>query len=57
MIAIGSGCTEIIKMLLEQKEIEINAKDVYLFLSKFYSIIQNFKVILGLSSNYIGQHL
>ena len=34
-----NGHTEIVKILLEQKGIDINAKDIYLFLSKFASII------------------
>ena len=30
MFASGNGCAEIVKMLLEQDGIDINAKDVYL---------------------------
>ena len=44
-----SNChTEIVRIFPEQKEIEINAKEVYLILPKFDSIIQYFEIILGI---------
>ena len=42
------GNTEIVKVLLEQNRIDINAKDIYLFSSMFQSIIQYFKIIIGI---------
>ena len=39
MIASENGHTEIVKLLLEQNGIDINAKDVYLFYMTFFSII------------------
>ena len=39
MLASKGGHIEIVKVLLEQDGIEINAKDVYLILSMFHSII------------------
>ena len=47
-----NGHTEIVKMLLEQEGIDINAQDTKLFLSKFILIILYFKVIIGICSNY-----
>ena len=51
------GNTEIVKMLVEQDGIDINAKNIYFFLSKFISIILDFKIIIRNSSNYYIQHL
>ena len=39
MLAAEKDLIEIIKILVEQKGIDINAKDIYLFLSIFISII------------------
>ena len=39
MIASGYGRTNIVKLLIEQEGIDINAKDVELLFSKFISII------------------
>ena len=50
-------CAESTKLLLEDEKIDVNAKDVYLFSSVFISINFNFKIIIGIYSNYFGQHL
>ena len=42
MGASAKGNTEIVKILLKQKEININAKKINLFYSKFISIILYF---------------
>ena len=39
MRASDKGHTEIVKILVEEEGIDINAKDIKLFLSKFISII------------------
>ena len=39
MYASGNGRTETVKILLEQEGIDINAKDIQLFLLKFILII------------------
>ena len=39
MKASARGHTEIVKILLEQEGIDVNAKNVYLFILKFISII------------------
>ena len=57
MKASEEGYTEIVKVLLEQEGININYKDIKLFLSKFILIIFNFKIIIGNSLNYLKQHL
>ena len=57
MWASESGHTEIVKILLEQNRIDINAKDVYLISFMFHSIIQNFKIMIGISSNNLRQPL
>ena len=48
MFASEIGQTEIVKMLLEQDGIEINAKNIYLFSSMFQSIIRCFKIMIGI---------
>ena len=48
MMASMNGHTEIVKIFLEQKGIEINAKDAYLISSKFQSIIRYFEIIIGI---------
>ena len=48
MHASANGYTEIVKILLEQNGIDINAKAVYLISSQFDSIIQCFKTMLGI---------
>ena len=57
MWASENGFTNIVKILVEQEGIDINAKNVLLFLSKFISIISYFKIIFGNLSNYTKQHL
>ena len=57
MFASEKGCTKIAKILLEQKGIDTNAKNVYLFLSKFISVIWYFKTIFRNSSNYTEHRL
>ena len=47
MLASDNGHVEIVKMLVEQEGIDINAKGVYLFHLIFISIILFFKIILG----------
>ena len=39
MIASKKGHTETVKILVKQEGIDINAKDIYLYLSLFISII------------------
>ena len=39
MVASHYGFTEIVKILLEQQEIDVNAENFYFFQSKFNSII------------------
>ena len=57
MRASMSGHAEIVKILLEQEGIEINAIDISLLLSMFISINLYFKVMFGNSSNCTNQHL
>ena len=57
MMASEGGHTEIVKMLLEKEGVDINAIGVYLFLSSLISIILDFKLTFGISSNYLKQHL
>ena len=52
MRASAKGHTEIVKILLEQEGIDINAKGILLFLLIFISIIWDFKIIYRNSSNY-----
>ena len=48
MMASCAGFTEIVKMLLEHKGIDVNAKDIYLLLPIFQLIFQYFKIIIGI---------
>ena len=48
---------EIVKYILEQGRIKINHKNVCDFCIMFISIIWYFKIIFGISSNYLKQHL
>ena len=57
MWASANGYTEIVKILVKQEGIDINAKDIYLFYSKFISIILYFKIIFENSLKYMKQHL
>ena len=57
MLASTSGRTEIVRLLVKQEGIDINAKDIYLFYSKFISIILYFKIIFENSLKYMKQHL
>ena len=57
MRASECGCTEIVKALVEQEGIDVNAKNIDLFLSKFISIIWCFEIIFGNYLSYSGQHL
>ena len=57
MKASKNGYTEIVKILLEKEGIDINAKDILLFLSRLISILLYFKIMIGNFSNYYGQHL
>ena len=57
MFASRYGHPEIVKMLLEQKGIEINVRNIYMLLLKFQSIIQCFKIIIGILPNYYGRRL
>ena len=43
-----SGNVELVKFILGQEGIDINAKDIYLFLSKFILIILDFKMLFGI---------
>ena len=49
------GYKEIVKILPEQKGIDINAKSVLLFLLIYIFIILDFKKIFGISSKYLQQ--
>ena len=55
--ATRNGHIEIVKLLVEREGIDINVKDLYLFLSKFISIIGYFNIIKGNYLNYLIQHL
>ena len=57
MYASKHGHTEIVKFLVEQEGIDINAKDISLLLSVFISIILYLEIIFGNSLNYTIQHL
>ena len=57
MIASKNNNIEIVKLLLEQKGIDINAKNVYLLCSKLVSAILFFKIIFGTYLIYFIQHL
>ena len=46
-----------VKILVEQEGIDINAKTVQFFMSKLILIIFDSKTIYSDSSNYYGQHL
>ena len=48
MIASQNGYIEIVKLLLEQKEIEINSKNTSFYLSKFILINEYFQTIFGI---------
>ena len=52
-----NGHTETVQILVEQEGIDINTKDIYMFLSKFILIIRYFKIIYENYSNYDVQHL
>ena len=49
------GHTEIVKLLLEQEGIDVNAKAAFLFDSEFISFILDFKEMFGIHSNYWKQ--
>ena len=51
------GNIEIVKLLLGHEGIDVNAKNVYLFSLMFISIIYYFKIIIGIYSNNLRQHL
>ena len=55
--ASDNGHTKTVKILIEQKNIDINAKDIYLFLLMLISIILDFKIRFGNYSNYYLHHL
>ena len=57
MYASEKDNTEIVKLLLEQKGIDINAKDVCFFHPLLVSIFFCFKIIFGFYSNSLKQHL
>ena len=57
MYASDYGCTETVKMLVEQEGIDINAKYIYLYLLLFISTISYFKKIIKNYSNYYLQYL
>ena len=56
ILASFDGHTEIVRLLLAHEGIDVNAKDFYLCSSKFISIIFNFKITIGIFSNYFKQH-
>ena len=51
MLASNFGNTEIVKLLLEQEGIDINAKNAFMFYSWFISKNCNFKIIFDIFSN------
>ena len=55
IIASEGGHAEIVKLLLEQDGIYINAKNIYLFSSVLLLIIQYFKIIIKILRNYYTQ--
>ena len=57
MYASKNGHTEIVKIFIEQEGININAKDIYLYLSLFISFIFYLKIIFENYLNYYVQHL
>ena len=57
MEASRNGHIETVKILVEQKGIDINAKDISLILTIFIPIILYFEIKYGKYSNYYGQHL
>ena len=57
MFASKRGHTKIVKLLVEQEGIDINAKDIYLLYSLFVSMFFYFKIIFGNYINYLKQHL
>ena len=52
MRASYNGRKETVKILVEQEGIDLNAKDILLFLSEFILIIWYFKIINGNYLNY-----
>ena len=57
MFASDYGHKEIVKILLEQEGIDINAEDIELYYSKFISMNWYFKIIFGIIPNYYLQLL
>ena len=57
MMASENGRTDVVKLLLKQNGIDINAKTVFLFSLDFISMIRNFKVIFGTYFTYLKQRL
>ena len=57
MYSSENGNTEIVKLLLEQDGININAKSVDTLYKVFFSMIQYFKIMNGVYLNYLIQHL
>ena len=57
MIASERSHIGIVKLLLEQKGIDVNAKNVWLFYMMFISTIWDFEIIFGIYFNYLIRHL
>ena len=57
LFATYKGCNEIVKLLLEQKGIDVNAKNVYLFYSKFFLIVSFPIIICGIYLKYLKWRL
>ena len=55
MIASYFNHINVVELLLEQKEIDINAKSVYLCHSKFIQKICCFKIIYGIYFSHLKQ--
>ena len=56
MQACKMGRMDIIKLLLEQKGIDVNAKNVDLLYLIFYLIVLDFILIFGIYFHYSKQH-
>ena len=54
--ASNNGNIEIVKLILEQNKIDINARDIYLFCTMFVFLGFCFKIIFGIRQFFSGLH-